>query len=108
MSGLALGGYGIGPLMFNTIAGAVLNPKNQPYDKDTGRFPEDVNENWQKGWLVIISTYVGLTILSLILIFPGPITQHKAEGADKNNRRSQLSSGSFSTNQDDVLNLKDS
>ena len=32
MSGIALGGYGIGPLMFNTIAGAVLNPNNEQFD----------------------------------------------------------------------------
>lgn len=39
-SGICLAGFGLGSIFFNTIAVAIINPKDIPIDTSTQRFPK--------------------------------------------------------------------
>ena len=38
-SGIIIGGFGFGALIFNSLSTALINPDNLPFDKETFKYP---------------------------------------------------------------------
>lgn len=39
VSGIILGGFGFGSLIFDNVLTHIINPNNEPYDDSTGQYP---------------------------------------------------------------------
>ena len=39
VSGLIIGGFGVGPLVYDNVFTALINPNNEPQDTETGQYP---------------------------------------------------------------------
>ena len=45
VSGIIIGGFGLGPLIFNNVSLAVINPLNESSDEN-GKFTDEINERF--------------------------------------------------------------
>jgi len=72
VSGIIIGGYGLGALVFDNVATHVINPENLPVDIDTGYYPDSVNDNFRKMLLVFIGMWTCITVIGVATIFRGP------------------------------------
>ena len=70
VSGIIIGGFGLGPLIFNNISLSVINPHNLRVGED-GRFPDEVNERFISMMMTVWLCWVGIVIVSVLLIFSG-------------------------------------
>jgi len=72
VSGIILGGFGFGALVFDNVITHVVNPNNLSIDEETGYYPDSVNERFIFMWRIIVTCWLGLAIISFIMMFPGP------------------------------------
>ena len=72
ISGIILGGFGFGSLIFDNVLTHLINPGNEKYDEDTGQYPEDVNERFKETWYVLIASWAVIAIVGIGMTFPGP------------------------------------
>ena len=70
ISGLILGGFGLGSLIFSPIATYLVNPDGiQAVD---GRFPNQVSQRVPNMFLILNICFSVMCFVCFILIFPGP------------------------------------
>ena len=70
ISGIILGGFGLGALIFSPVATALVNPEGfSPVD---GKFPDSVNEKVPRMLLILDVCYLVMVVISSLMIFPGP------------------------------------
>ena len=70
ISGLIIGGFGFGALLFNPIAASIVNPDGEaPVD---GRFSDEINSKVKRMLWVLELSYLGIVVIASLLIFPGP------------------------------------
>ena len=63
-------GFGLGALFFNLILLQLMNPDNQPINKETHRYPEDVANNLPFALRVMSAIYLAMGLLGVFLISP--------------------------------------
>ena len=72
ISGIILGGFGFGSLIFDNVSTAVINPENKPVNKDTGWYPKEVNERFTKMMYVLMISWALCTLIGILMVFTGP------------------------------------
>ena len=77
ISGIIIGGFGIGTFVFNFVCTAIVNPNNEK--EVDGRFPEDVNERVPRMLLTLTISCILISVASVLLIFPGHDATSKKE-----------------------------
>ena len=81
VSGIILGGFGFGALIFDNVLTHLINPNNESI-QDNGYYPDDVNDNFEMTWRVMVSCWLALALIGLALIFPGPEPKKRAGTVD--------------------------
>ena len=71
ISGIIIGGYGLGAFLFDNVATKVINPDNLPL-QDNGWYPESVNERFRKMLYVLIASWAVISVIGFAGIFQGP------------------------------------
>lgn len=69
VSGIIIGGFGIGTLVFGLVCGHIVNPDGA--DAVDGKFPDSVNELVPHMQLVLAVSNIALAIVAIVFIFPG-------------------------------------
>ena len=70
VSGIIIGGFGLGPLIFNNVSLAVINPLNESSDAN-GKFSDEINERFIGMMMTVWLSWVALVVISVLLIFSG-------------------------------------
>ena len=70
ISGIIIGGFGFGALVFGPLATKIVNPHNEL--SVNGKYPEDVDEKVPFMLLILEVCYLFVCVISTLLIFPGP------------------------------------
>ena len=70
ISGIIIGGFGFGALVFAPIATILVNPDGEK--AINGKFTADVNERVPHMLLVLDVCFLVVCVISGLLIFPGP------------------------------------
>ena len=84
VSGIIIGGFGLGALVFAPVATEVVNPNHE--QAVDGHFSGDVDERVPLMLLILNLCFVGIAILSIAFVFQGPDpTQLNEEVVDKIN-----------------------
>ena len=65
-----LAGFGFGAFVFNFVSTAIVNPRHEEADPNTGMFPRDVAENVPKMIRILSMCWAGLSVIGIIMIFP--------------------------------------
>ena len=76
-SGICMGGYGIGALLFDNIMTPVINPQNLNFifpcplvpNANFGCYPESVDMNFKKMMYILIGIFAGLIIIGMVSIW---------------------------------------
>ena len=71
VSGIIIGGFGFGSLIFGKVAQVLVNPDNLSADEETGRYPQEVNERVPRMLLILTMSFAAIALISILLIFPG-------------------------------------
>ena len=69
VSGIIIGGFGIGTFVFNLVCTAIVNPDN--ISAVDGKFPKEVNDRVPHMLTVLTISCICIAVVALILIFPG-------------------------------------
>lgn len=69
VSGIIIGGFGIGTFVFSLVCTGLVNPDG--IDAVDGKFPDSVNERVPLMLKVFTVSNICIVLLALILIFPG-------------------------------------
>ena len=69
VSGIVIGGFGMGSFIFDFVCTALVNPDD--LSDVNGKFPEEVNERVPRMMLVMIGSNICIVAVALLLIFPG-------------------------------------
>ena len=78
VSGIVIGGFGFGALIFAPLATALVNPTGELADPLTGKFSDEVTARVPKMLLELEVCFALLCIISTMLIFEGlDPTNHK-------------------------------
>lgn len=72
VSGVILGGFGLGSLIFNLVLTHLVNPWNDKSDAE-GYYPDRVNERFMLMWRTLVTCWLVIVIIAFIMIFPGPV-----------------------------------
>ena len=80
VSGVILGGFGVGSLIFDNVLTHVVNPDNLPAHED-GFYEQSVNVRFMLMWRVLVVSWLVITIIGVIMIFPGPVPKKKLTGS---------------------------
>ena len=86
VSGIIVGGFGVGTLIFSLVCTALVNPDN--LGQEDGKFPDSVNERVPHMLVIWTVCRVCIAIASIILIFPGNDLTNSKELQDAISRRS--------------------
>ena len=73
VSGIILGGFGFGSLIYDNVLTHMINPNNEPFDEETAQYPPDVNDRFIRTWRIMILTWFIIAVAGGALIFPGPL-----------------------------------
>lgn len=86
VSGIIIGGFGIGTLVFSQVCTAIVNPDNiAPVD---GKFSKEVSDRVPHMLFVFTVSRLCIAIVSILLIFPGKDLTSSQEVQDAISRRS--------------------
>lgn len=80
ISGIIIGGFGTGPLIFNNLAAALVNPNNEQAD-DNGKFPDDVNARVPEMLRILSYGWMVCAACAIILIFDGPTEEEREKAS---------------------------
>ena len=94
VSGIIVGGFGVGTLIFSLVCTALVNPGNEK--PVNGVFPDSVNERVPHMLLVFTLCRLGIAICAIALIFPGNDLTNSKEIKDAID---ELSRGTLSAGQ---------
>ena len=72
VSGIIIGGFGIGTFVFNLVCTSIVNPDN--IKAVDGKFPDSVNDKVPHMLTVLTVSCICIVIVALLLIFPGKDT----------------------------------
>ena len=77
ISGLILGGFGLGAFSFNFLCAGIVNPDNErPFN---GKFSDEVNGRVQKMLFIFCGTAIAMAVIGALLMFPGKDFVNKKE-----------------------------
>lgn len=71
MSGIIIGGFGVGGLIFDNVFTHVINPGNESVNED-GFYPDYVDNRFKGTMLLMYGCWLLIAIIGFITIFPGP------------------------------------
>jgi MFS transporter, OFA family, oxalate/formate antiporter len=73
ISGITIGGFGLGALVFDPISSALVNPEGiKPED---GKFPDSVNDNFISMYRTLLAIFALLVFIGIIGVFQAPIPE---------------------------------
>ena len=72
VSGIIIGGFGFGGLIFDNLCTRLINPEEEPV-QDNGYYPEDVNNRFISMFRIFIACIACLALIGILMIFPGPV-----------------------------------
>lgn len=78
-SGIVMGGYGIGALIFDNIMTPIINPDNLLFtnpcfpDANYGCYPESVDSNFKKMMYTLITLFSVLVLIGIGFVYQGPL-----------------------------------
>ena len=72
VSGIIIGGYGLGALIFDQVTTLVINPYHDTFDKETNSFKQEVNDRFRMMLLTEIACFAVFAIVGFFCIFEGP------------------------------------
>ena len=72
VSGIIIGGFGFGPLIFDNVITRTINPENLPVDLSTGYYDASVDDNFLFTWRIVIASWFALAVIGFFTIFEGP------------------------------------
>ncbi len=81
-SGIVMGGYGIGALIFDNIMTPIMNPDNIPFqnpcnpDANYGCYPDSVNANFKRMMHTLTTLFAALVLIGIVFVFQGPLKQN--------------------------------
>lgn len=78
VSGIILGGFGVGSLIFDNVLTHLINPDNISFNKETGQYPKEVNDRFEKTWRILIGSWILIAAVGCAMIFPGPVKSKKS------------------------------
>ena len=81
ISGIILGGFGVGGLVFDNVFTHLINPDNKSADEDTGFYDKDIDNRFVETWRFVIYCWLGLAILGFVMTFPGPLPKKRISGS---------------------------
>ena len=81
VSGVILGGFGVGSLIFDNVLTHVVNPENLPAHKSDGWYDDSVNDRFMFMWRVLVTSWLGITLVGIAMLFPGPVPKKKLTGS---------------------------
>ena len=97
LTGLILSVFGLCPMVFTSIADAVMNPKGEPMQDEI--FPPEIAEKMKNFALIMAVTMGVCGVLSQILMFPiDNVISNVSENED-NNSNNNKSKQSFTSNE---------
>ena len=70
VSGLVIGGFGLGALIYNSVCQSLINPENVSVGVD-GRFPDEINEKFPTMMRTIWLCWLSMAAVSMLLIHSG-------------------------------------
>lgn len=79
VSGIIIGGFGFGPLIFDNIITRTINPENLPVDLSTGYYDQSVDDRFLFTWRIVIASWFLLAVIGFFTIFEGPKKEKKLE-----------------------------
>ena len=79
VSGIVLGGYGAGALIFDNVLTHLVNPNNESADKDTGFYSKDVDDRFMMTWRIVIACWFVLAVIGIATTFPGPVPKSETK-----------------------------
>ena len=79
VSGIILGRFGVGSLIFDNVLTHLVNPDNLSVGDD-GFYDKSVDDRFMFMWRVLVASWLGITIIGAIMIFPGPVPKSKLTG----------------------------
>ena len=111
VSGIVLGGYGAGALIFDNVLTHLINPNNEPIDDD-GFYPKDVDDRFIKTWRILIASWLAITLVGVAMTFPGPIqksdiNKRQISGRVEINTNSYPTQSTDQNEKDRLINLSD-
>lgn len=68
-SGIILGGYGLGSLIFSNVMYLLINPNNEPIDVNTGYFPIEVASNLPFAIKISALIYLIVLLIGSLMLF---------------------------------------
>ena len=77
VSGIILGGFGFGGLIFDNVFTHIINPENKPADLNTGFYDKDINERFILTWRIVVGIWFVICVIGVSMIFPGPTKPDK-------------------------------
>ena len=80
VSGIIIGGFGCGGLIFDNMFTHLINPDNLKINKETGFYDDSVNERFVSTYRIVIACWLAIDVIAFILIFPGPVPKKKVGG----------------------------
>ena len=72
-SGIVIGGFGFGSVVWNNLATHMINPNDLPVDENTFQYPQEVNENFRSMLQKLIACWALCALIGIIFVFPGPL-----------------------------------
>ena len=76
VSGIILGGFGCGGLVFDNIWTHVINPDNLS-EQDDGYYDQSIDDRFVSTWRLVVGCWFLIAVTGFIMIFPGPIKEKK-------------------------------
>lgn len=71
VSGIILGGFGAGSLIFDNVLTKLINPDNESI-RDDGTYPDSVNDRFIMTWRVLVGSWFVFFLIGTAMTFPGP------------------------------------
>ena len=71
VSGIILGGFGAGALIFDNVLTHLINPDNESIG-DNGYYSEAVDDRFRRTFLILTVSWLGIAIVGGLLTFAGP------------------------------------
>ena len=77
VSGIILGGFGCGGLIFDNVWTHVINPDNLS-EQDDGYYDPTIDDRFMSTWRLTVSCWLLLAVIGFAMIFPGPVKEKKS------------------------------
>mmetsp|Transcript_31553 Transcript_31553/g.41789 ORF Transcript_31553/g.41789 Transcript_31553/m.41789 type:complete len:330 (+) Transcript_31553:296-1285(+) len=76
VSGIILGGFGFGGVIFDNVFTHIVNPTGEKVGDD-GFYSDDINDRFIMTWRAVVGMWLVIAAVGISMTFPGPIKAEK-------------------------------